>query len=450
MKILIGALGALAWGAQALGADPSYFQLRPEWNGPPKMSSVIDVNLGNSPEAFVRAAYGQIYGKEADADTVATWARRLRSDATLRRVDVVQLLLRDSGHRDTLAYSSPWLNNPELPPPGGARAGKRDVGAIVMFFFNCPGGVNCGMDWANTHAPGMAQPDPSLAWPPQAAGVYNASNPGFWRRELRDAKYAGLQFILPNTYGPDISEGKILTLAKALAAEADPVKVGLFDDTWPWGEKWFGPYWEQKPDMSRPDQAAARLYQAKWKPFFSEIPPKYWYRVDGKPMIYFYSSGKLGFNNVAAVLSHMKQMFKRDFGVEPFLVVDKAYFADQAMPNVADSKFIWDPLKFGEGYVGMGRSAMKGKVLYHAMVKWDPLGRDRPGAIASASDGLRKGPELLQKVLKDSADGDILVLATWNDLGEGTGLNRNYDYYYQGAWLEPDAFMRLIRESQFR
>jgi hypothetical protein len=41
-----------------------------------------------------------------------------------------------------------------------------------------------------------------------------------------------------------------------------------------------------------------------------------------------------------------------------------------------------------------------------------------------------------------------LVIATWNDLGEGTGIHRNYDYYAGGRWLEPDHFMRLIRSSQ--
>jgi hypothetical protein len=41
-----------------------------------------------------------------------------------------------------------------------------------------------------------------------------------------------------------------------------------------------------------------------------------------------------------------------------------------------------------------------------------------------------------------------LLLETWNDLGEGTGITRNYDYYDQGAWLTPDAFMNAIRSSQ--
>jgi hypothetical protein len=448
MKYLIVA-AMLGGGFPAHAAD-SAFVLKPEWAGPCQKSAVVDVNLGNSPESFVKAAYCQCNGKLPDAATVADIASRLRQDASLRRVDVVNRFIKESGHPAKLRYSNPWQNNPELAPPLGAKKTKRDVGAITMFFFNCPGGVNCGMDWANTHVLGMEGADPSLAWGNQAAGVYNAANPGFWRHELRDAKAAGLQFILPNTYGPDIQEGKIKTLALALAAETDPVKVGLFDDTWPWGEKWFGPYWQQKPDLSKSSSAAMLLYEAKWKPFFSQVPRKYWYTVDGKPMIYFYSADKLQpRNQAAAVFRLMKAYFKRDFGVEPFLVADRAYFDDPNMPQVADGRFIWDPLKFSDGYVGMSRAQVKGRVLCHAMVKWDPIGRDRPGTLASPADNLLKGPELLQKVLKDSADADFLVLATWNDLGEGTGVNRNYDYYYMGRWLAPDTFMRLIRDSQF-
>ena len=49
-----------------------------------------------------------------------------------------------------------------------------------------------------------------------------------------------------------------------------------------------------------------------------------------------------------------------------------------------------------------------------------------------------------------SRDADLLVFATWNDLGEGTGLNRAYDYWYLGRWLEPDYFIRMIAAEQAR
>jgi hypothetical protein len=83
-------------------------------------------------------------------------------------------------------------------------------------------------------------------------------------------------------------------------------------------------------------------------------------------------------------------------------------------------------------------------------VRWDSLGRDKPGAIAGFGDKLLKGPEQLQAALEQSRGADLLVFATWNDLGEGTGLNRCYDYYYQGRWLAPDTFIRAIAAEQAR
>lgn len=321
-----------------------------------------------------------------------------------------------------------------------------------MFFFNCPHGQNCDMDWANTHAPGMDKPVPGLAWGDAADGYYDPRNPGFWKRELRDAKAAGLQFILPNVYGLDMErDGTIKTLTEALAKEEDPVKIALFDDTWMWGRHWAGPFWGVAPDLNEPEAAAEKLYASKWKPFFSAIGPGHWYRVHGRPLIYFYNGGTLKpVDKGAATLRLMKAMFKRDFGVEPFLAVDRAFFRDPDMAGVADAKFIWDPFKYGEESTpGLGRSSAHGVTLAHAMVRWDSLDRDHKGAIAMDADLMHKGPEILEAVLKNSEDADILVIATWNDLGEGTGINRNYDYYYRGAWLSPDYFMSMIRKAQF-
>ncbi len=74
--------------------------------------------------------------------------------------------------------------------------------------------------------------------------------------------------------------------------------------------------------------------------------------------------------------------------------------------------------------------------------------RDRPGAIATKYDRCVKGGQILQRVLKESRDAELLILATWNDLGEGMGVGRNYDYYVDGRWLPPHYFMQLIRNSQ--
>jgi hypothetical protein len=424
---------------------PSPFRLKPEWQGPCARTDTVDVNLGNAPEAFVRAAHCQITGREPPHDVVASWSNRLRQDAHVRRVDVVRSIAADAKREIKLSYSDPWASQPEL-LDAPARRSKRDIGAVLMFFFHCPGGTNCDMSWANTHAVGMDAQHPLLGMGPGKSAYYVPSEPGFWRRELLDAKYAGLQFLMLNTYGPDIADGQLAPLAKALASLDQPIQVALFDDTWTWGQPYFGEFWRQKPDLRDPDKAAATLYEAKWKPFFQQVDRSHWYRFKGRPFIYFYNSGTLEpRERSAAVLSRMKARFKADFGEEPFVDVDTAYFGDQDMPRVADARFTWMTLNLPDKF---SRSHLNGHVIDHAMVKWDAVGRDRPGQIANGGDRLIKDGEVLKQVLANTNDAELLILATWNDLGEGTGVHRNYDYYAGGRWLEPDYFMRIIRASQ--
>jgi Domain of unknown function (DUF5010) len=425
------------------------FELKPDWDGPCARAETVDVDLGNTPATFVRAAHCQITGQAPTPELVDKWTSRMRDEYYVRRIDVVRSLCAASKRDCKLAYSDPWVAEPDLGGPP-ERHTKRDVGAVLMFFFDCPRETNCQMGWANTHAPGMDKPVPSLA-----NGYYHPNNAGFWRRELSDAKYAGLSFVMPNAYGPDIEKGRLKPLEEALD-EVDepgaPFKIALFDDTWTWGQSEFGgvdvfrDVWKHRPDLTDVDGTAKLIFENKWKPFFSQIDKKHWYRFAGKPFIYFYNAGTLEPRTKAApVVAKLKQLFKNEFGEEPFVDVDIAFFDDPAMPDVADARFKWMTFDVPQRRY---REQLGGHVIDHAMVRWDATNRDRPGALATKYDRCVKGGQILERVLKDSQDAELLVLATWNDLGEGTGVGRNYDYWVDGHWLPPHYFMQLIRNSQ--
>ncbi|MDI3289943.1 DUF5010 domain-containing protein [Polyangium sp. 15x6] len=441
--------------AQAAGAramhhaidekDLGPFKLKPEWSGPCQRAEVVDVNLGHAPENFVRAAYCQITGKEPSAEIVRSWAEKLSTQARTRRIDVVRSICEEEKRICQLAYSDPWENHPEL-TGAPVKKVKRDVGAVFMYFFNCPNEVNCKMDWANTHAPGMAEEHPLLGFGEKKAGYYVPSNPGFWRRELVDAKYAGLDFLLLNTYGPDIEDKKLEPLARALTSLEDPIKIAFFDDTWTWGQPYFSEAWKQKPDLDDTEAAAKRIYEMKWKPFFSQVDKRHWYRFKGKPFVYFYNAGTLlPRTKSAALITRLKEMFAADFQEEPFVDADSAYFEDAAMERVADARYQWFTFNSPER---RSRSTLKGHVIDHAMVKWDAVGRDHPGKLPRQTDLIIKDAVVFSRVLEETRDAELLVIATWNDLGEGTGIHRNYDYYFHGQWQRPDYFMQLLRKSQ--
>jgi hypothetical protein len=423
------------------------YTLRPEWSGPCAASKgAIDVNLGNTPESFVAAAYCQIHGTEPPASTVSDWANQLRTLGWVRRIDVVRTLCQQAGKTCGLFYSNPWATE-ALPTATCTRKTTRDVGAVMMFFFDCPGGTNCAMDWANTHAWGMLATDPTYGFGSSPTGPYAPTNEGFWVRELLDARYAGLQFVLPNVYGNDIQPlGSLESALTTIDSMGGGMQVGLFDDTWAWGKPAGGPTMNPAPSLSDTEGAAQRIYAAKWKPFFAGISKPHWYKIGGAPLIYFYDAGTLTpGSGASAVVARLKQLFAADFGVAPFVDVDRGYGPVAS----GDAQFVWDTLK-GSSSTNLGTTTTAtGSLTFdNAMVKWDSLGRDSPGAIADSGTRMFKGPDILDSVLQGSANANLLLLATWNDLGEGTGITRNYDYYYQGQWLPPDAFMRAIRASQ--
>jgi hypothetical protein len=421
------------------------FKLKPDWTGPCAKTDKVDINLGHTPESFIRAVSCQITGKEPTDEQLKQWSEKLVKGPNVRRVDVARTMCLQGSRRCEFVYSDPWEAQPELGDAPEIKA-KREIGAVLMFFFDCPGKTNCSMDWANTHAPGMDGPVPSLGMKPGERAPFHPSQPGFWRRELSDAKYAGLSFLMPNAYGPDMEDGKLAPLEKALESLDDPVKIALFDDTWTWGQHEFSDFWTHKPDLSDADKAAKTIYEHKWKPFFSQVNKKYWYRFAGRPFIYFYNAGTLEPRTRSApVIAKLKALFKADFGEEPFVDVDIAYFDDPAMAETADARFKWMTFDIPQRRY---RSQLGGHVIDHAMVRWDAINRDRPGQLATKYDRCVKGGQILERALRDSQDAELLVLATWNDLGEGTGVGRNYDYYVDGHWLPPHYFMQLIRNSQ--
>ncbi len=446
-----GGTGATTQMGTTLGSS---FSLRAEFTGPCAKANAIDINLGNSPDNFVRAAYCQVNGTEPD-DAAKALATQLTSTSYTRRIDVAQTFCNQANRNCTWAFSDPWTTQMDLTTPC-TRSGTRDLGAVLMFFNQCPNGTNCSLTWSNTHAEGMFSQSPLLSFGSTATGIYGPNNPGFWRRELLDAAYAGVQFFLLNTYGPDLSAAvdPLAQLTKALDDTGGVVKIGMFDDTSTWGHA--SGAFSTAPDMSNSSAAAQSIYQAKWKPFFSRVPQKYWYLFNGRPVIYFYNSGTLKPpDHSAGTISALSGLFEADFGVKPFLAVDDGYY-DSAMNGVSDARFKWDTFQCGgAGANGscvankqLSESNLNGVKLDHFMVKWDSLGRDQAGHIATSSDLLVKDDSLLKQRLADSASAQLAVIATWNDMGEGTSINRNYDYYVGGQWLEPDVFLKDLRAAQ--
>ncbi|RMD80620.1 MAG: hypothetical protein D6820_06435, partial [Lentisphaerae bacterium] len=406
---------------------------------------------GHSWPQLIRAAYWQMTGKLPVQKDLNWWLEIIASHPHMRRVDLVLRIAASHGKKTKLTYSDPWLRQLRflVPPEHGV---TRELGAVFMYFFHCPDGVNGKLSWANNHAPGMKMPDEICRITPNDNGYYNPfTNPGFWYMELLDARYAGLQFLLLNCYGPEPPAvyHNLRTALHAIEAMKlqNTVKLALFDDTWAWGKKWFGEFWKQIPDMKQPEQCARLIFEGKWKPFFHSIPRKYWYYFRKRPLIFFYNAGTLrNRQHAAPVFAKLRELFYQEFGVYPYLCVDKAFWTP-ATAGVADNMFRW---------YSLGKSTREATHIHHdvsltlSMVRWDSTARENHNIerIAQKTDRIYKDDRLLCHLLNHSRDNDLVVIATWNDLGEGTAINRCYDYFWDGAWHTPTHFIELIRRSQ--
>lgn len=440
------------------------FTLKPEVDPASlRRTGRVDVNLGESPEAFVTALWRQFTGETPTAEWVRANAARLGTAGSRRRIDLALQIAAEAKVTPTWVYSDPWAAQPSLSGAPEKKV-KRDVGAVFMYFFTSPKAPNGGPGWANNHVPGMFEPAAQLRFSPPPstdeaaaaalAAYYHPRNPGFWYQEFKEARYAGMDFLLLNTYGPDLDAPNAAALSAALARlktedGAGVIKLALFDDTWVWTTPYFGPFWQTRPNCETPERAAILLYEAKWRPFFQMVPRDSWYLVQGRPLVYFYNNDRLIKREVFAsdVLPRIKALFKADFGVEPFVALDSAYDSGPAARAQADVGFKWYSLDMENQ---RSTSKWHDVELTHAMVRWDHVSREAGNkeAVATVFDSLHKDDRLLIKLLNETADTDLLVLATWNDLGEGTGINRAYDYYWAGRWRSPDHFMQLIRRSQ--
>jgi hypothetical protein len=483
--IFIFAFAMAALAAQpacaACVCDPDVaFTENPDWNGPYAQAASVDVDAGNTDASFITAAYWQIAGRAPLAAELsageAAMARNTGGNHWWRRLDEVNTIMGLVGRQVPVQYSDPWQDySTRALTTAPCKNLARDVGAVFMFFFGCPEGVNCGLNWAANHVTGMQTGVPDLAlwgWGSSEngdAGFYTpADNDGYWYRELLDGRYAGLSFFLPDVYGPDLQDAtgtvmghmvNALAAVSALTGGDRDVKVGMFDDTWGWGNFGFAPWNTEIPDMStvaNQAAAAASICDNKWFPYFDAVPQKYWYTVtvagQARPIIYFYNAGTLGpSTNASGVLGAARDLFQARYGVYPFLAVDSFFWgADARMGNVADARFTWWTLGLANN-LSTYTNAAEGVTLDHATVRFDSISRDHGVTAINTNNqyGVHEGPELLQAALGNTSAGvNILVLGTWNDLGEGTSINRAYDYYYSGAWMSPDYYMNLIRDSQ--
>jgi hypothetical protein len=258
-----------------------------------------------------------------------------------------------------------------------------------------------------------------------------------------DARYAGLQFVIPDVYGYDIQPGTgALAEPRAppsttIASMGGGMQVGLFNDTWAWGEAVGGPLHEPRAEPLRHrGRSAAHLLPSSGSRSSRGSRNLNWYTVNGAPLIYFYNAGTLlptsgseRRHRSAEAALHGRLRGRRPSSTSTAGTEPSHRAPTRSSPGTPSRSFPSTNLDTD------GDHDRRNLTFDNAMVKWDSLGRDIAGGHRrfKRNADRSRDPTILDTVLQASANANVLLLATWNDLGEGTGITRNYDYYYQGA-----------------
>ena len=276
---------------------------------------------------------------------------------------------------------------------------------------------------------------------------YSYKSPTWHEREMKDILAAGIDFLAPVYWGcpGDYESWSFAGLPplveawqKMEQAGQSPPQIALFYDT---STLRHNPP-NQHIDLTTGD--GLNWFYATIRDFWSLLPPKTWARWEGKPIILLYSAAFAAKQNPAA-FTYLRERFRRDFGVEPYIVKEVSWQGE------ADAVYSWGaalgPKLYSVAALGPGydHSAVRGR---------EPLIVDRKGG-QFYEDSWN---QLLSR--RRSRRASIVMTETWNELHEGTDichskeygrqyieLTRKYaDLWKQGVELEPTGPYAQARE----
>lgn len=277
---------------------------------------------------------------------------------------------------------------------------------------------------------------------PADARDYRYRSPDWHRRELLEMQAAGLDFALPVFWGypGDYQswsfEGlkALVEACRRLRAEGQRVpRIGLFYDTSTLQHNRHGYHADLATERGR------QWLYVTVRDFYLHVPAEFWASIDGRPLVWLYNAGFARRQDPAA-LDYVRQEFRRDFGVEPFIVKETSW------QGRADAAYAWGaalrPNVHSVAAVGPGydHSAVPGRT---------PLVRRRENGAF-----YRQSWELV--LSRDPATRPPLaIVETWNEWHEGTDIAPSREYgrqyleltrHYADLW---HAGKRVPRSGKF-
>ncbi len=244
---------------------------------------------------------------------------------------------------------------------------------------------------------------------------------GWHRGQLVDMIDAGIDFLMPVYWGVPGKYGAwsfrgigpLVAAHDALLKEGrKPPAIGLFYDTSILRHNGYGAGGASVHIDLSTDFGKDWFYTAM-RDFFSMVPSVKWARVDGKPIVFLYAAS-FAKGQDPAVMDYVRGRFKKDFGVEPFIVKHRDW------QGTGDAIYQWGgavSLQIDRHVAAIGpgydHSAVPGRQRLVVDRREGQTYRDRWGKLLASSGERRPW---------------MVHVETWNEWHEGTDIAHSREY----------------------
>lgn len=235
---------------------------------------------------------------------------------------------------------------------------------------------------------------PQTIYPPTIP--WDARQQRWWNAIVRQATDAGLGWLAAACWGQDMSADPIMLepLLRAIDANGGRMKVALFDDTTSevlrknrtkGRDLLTSPRFDLADLSGEGEGGLAFFYDEQWKRFFATVPDRYRLKINGRPVVFMWHGGAEWYRNQTAfhaLLDALREATARDFGVNPFIVVEESWrrLDPAALP---DALYDWFEPDRNYGTV----MSFAGVRVGHLVPGYDCSRCDPPGPVIDRQDG---------------------------------------------------------------
>lgn len=348
-----------------------------------------------------------------------------------------------------------------LPPASDTR-----LATFFFYWYNCPQ-RECDAAQLSVVPPGWLAPLPGDG-DARDGTAYSSVNYDWFEGELRDMAAVGIDTIFPVSWGdhphPWFRQDRLDLLVQANGVLERPLRVGMFLDTTAQQAMYndftadgyrFG---SGVPPLPLGDPRSGYFfYERHIKGFFERVPREMWATEGGRPIIIAYTATCCSELQLSGALwGAVKRAFARDFGVEPWLILEDTWFGPEAMApgegrlsaeQASDGRYSW-----GTALNGLSTRTVRG---YSVSSVGPGFDNRRITGIADprlqerdlAPDGSSgDGAFLRASLAAVPPDTDLLLVETWNEWPESTGIARAAYLGADGNPLPEDFYMQIVRK----